>query len=157
MNSDGIRLTPVLLHVEDDDSIAYLLRLALHEIRVDIDVFRTCNGEDAIAFLTRNGVFGRAPIPDIVVLDLNLPKKNGHDVLTEIRRQIAFRHLPVIMLTSSSAPEDRERAIALGANEYVLKPKNMAEFFMVANRIAAYIEAASSPAPNSTGAGGRPG
>src|SRR5690349_8454307 len=103
MPSDERRRNPVVLHVEDDDATAFVLRLALRELHVNVDVFRTCDGEDAIAFLARQGVFSEAPEPDVVVLDLHLPKKSGHDVLTEIRRQSALRHLPVVMLTSSRA------------------------------------------------------
>lgn len=102
-------------------------------------MFRTCNGEDAIWFLTQQGAFANAPQPDIVVLDLHLPKKNGHDVLAEIRRQSAMQHLPVIMLTSSRVPRDRERALLLGVNEYIYKPEKLDEFFEVAKQTLKYL------------------
>jgi two-component system, chemotaxis family, response regulator Rcp1 len=113
MDTDVRPGRPVLLHVEDDDATAYLFRLALRQVNADVDVFRTCDGQDAIWFLTRNGVFDKAPHPDIIVLDLHLPKKNGHDVLSEIRQQSACRHVPVIMLTSSRrTTRPREGALA---------------------------------------------
>lgn len=139
MHSDARSRRPVLLHVEDDDTTAFLFRFALREIQVDVDVFRTCNGEDAIWFLTQQGAFANAPQPDIVVLDLHLPKKNGHDVLAEIRRQSAMQHLPVIMLTSSRVPRDRERALLLGVNEYIYKPEKLDEFFEVAKQTLKYL------------------
>jgi DNA-binding response OmpR family regulator len=139
MDSNARPRKPVLLHVEDDDATAFLLRLALREISLDVDVFRTCDGEDAIKFLTRTGVFAAAPPPDIVVLDLHLPKKNGHDVLTEVRQQSALHGLPVVMLTSSRVPKDRERALLLGANEYIYKPTDLEGFLGVATQILRYL------------------
>ena len=68
------------MHVEDDDTCAYALSCALRELNADVDVFRLCDGEDAVLFLTRAGIFANAPRPDVIVLDLNLPKKNGHEV-----------------------------------------------------------------------------
>jgi chemotaxis family two-component system response regulator Rcp1 len=139
MDTDVRPARPVLLHVEDDDATAYLFRLALREVNADVDVFRTCDGQDALSFLTRNGVFEKAPQPDIIVLDLHLPKKHGLDVLTEIRQQSAFRHVPVIMLTSSRLLRDREKALSLGANEYIFKPKDWDGFAEVAELVVRFL------------------
>jgi two-component system, chemotaxis family, response regulator Rcp1 len=130
---------PVLLHVEDDDATAYLFHLALHECNVNVDVFRSCDGENAISFLTRQGIFEHAPVPDLVVLDLNLPKKHGHDVLADIRKQSALQNLPVIMLTSSRLAADRERSLSLGANEHLVKPSTVEEFSVVIEQILGYL------------------
>jgi two-component system, chemotaxis family, response regulator Rcp1 len=110
-----------LLHVEDNEAEAYLFRSALFEYQIDVAVFRVCDGHGAVEFLTRKGIYTNAPIPDLVVLDLNLPRKNGHDVLRELRQESALQHLPVLMLTSSQQSADRDKALSLGANEYVCK------------------------------------
>ncbi len=130
---------PVLLHVEDDDATAYLFRLGLRECNVKVDVFRSCDGENAISFLKRQGIFEHAPAPDLVVLDLNLPKKHGHDVLADIRKESALQNLPVIMLTSSRLATDRERSLSLGANEHLVKPSTVEEFSIIVEQIRRYL------------------
>jgi DNA-binding response OmpR family regulator len=130
---------PVVLHVEDDDGCAYLLRLALREENANIDVFRLCDGVDAILFLNREGVFADAPHPDVVVLDLNLPQKDGHEIVAEIRRQADLQDLPLIMFSSSSRREDKEKALGLGANHYFEKSSQFESFTDVALQVMAYI------------------
>ena len=127
------------MHVEDDDTCAYALSFALREQNADVDVFRLCDGEDAVLFLTRAGIFANAPRPDVVVLDLNLPKKNGHEVVVEVRKQADLQHVPVIMLSSSLRPQDRERALSLGANGYIHKPADLHGFTAVAIRVLQFI------------------
>lgn len=87
-----------MLHVEDNEAEAYLFRSALFEYQIDVAVFRVCDGHAAVEFLTRKGIYTNAPIPDLVVLDLNLPKKNGRDVLRELRQESALQHLPDVDL-----------------------------------------------------------
>jgi two-component system response regulator len=133
------RLKPVLLHIEDDDVAAYLFRVALRENGVEVDVFRLCDGQDALLFLTRTGIFSGAPRPDAVVLDLHMPKKGGHDVLAELRAETSLQDLPVIMFTSSIRREDKEKALALGANGYVQKTADLDSFANAAKQVLRYI------------------
>jgi CheY-like chemotaxis protein len=111
-----------LLHVEDDDSIAFLLRAALDEIGASISVYRVSDGEQALAFLHRSGVYQQAAPPELILLDINLPKVDGWEVLQEIQRNEILRAIPVIVCSASPRREDRERALSAGARRYVVKP-----------------------------------
>jgi two-component system, chemotaxis family, response regulator Rcp1 len=132
-------LKPVVLHVEDSDSMAYLLRYALREQKADVDVFRLCDGEDAMLYLACKGVFAEAPRPDVIVLDLELPKKHGHDILVEIRDEASLQNVPVIVFTSSVRAADREKALALGAKHYFYKTTDLEAFTAVSRQILAYL------------------
>jgi CheY-like chemotaxis protein len=111
-----------LLHVEDDDSIAFLLRAALDEIGASISVYRVSDGEQALAFLHRSGAYQEAVPPELILLDINLPRVDGWEVLHEIQRNEALRAIPVIVCSASQRNEDRERALSAGARRYVVKP-----------------------------------
>ena len=110
------------MHVEDDDSIAFLLRAALDEIGASISVYRVSDGEQALAFLHRSGVYQQAAPPELILLDINLPKVDGWEVLQEIQRNEILRTIPVIVCSASPRREDRERALSAGARRYVVKP-----------------------------------
>ena len=111
-----------LLHVEDDDSIAFLLRASLDEIGLSVSVYRVSDGEQALAFLRRSGIYKEATKPEMILLDLNLPKVNGWEVLKEIQQDDTLRDIPVVVCSASSRKEDRERALAAGALRYIVKP-----------------------------------
>ena len=96
------------------------------------------DGVEALAFLHRTGAYVSAPRPDMVLLDLNLPRKNGREVLYEIKRDEQLRDIPVIVLTISTAEEDIMTAYRLRANCYVIKPVNLDNFFRVLNSVARY-------------------
>jgi two-component system, chemotaxis family, response regulator Rcp1 len=118
-----------------------LVEDSLADIRLFIEALKQCsiphhltaidNGQEALAFLRRNGSAGTAPQPDLVVLDLNLPGLNGHEVLTAIRADSALRHLPVIILTSSTAPQDVYELYRISANCFITKPLDIDQFFFV--------------------------
>ena len=110
------------MHVEDDDSIAFLLRAALDEIGASISVYRVSDGEQALAFLHKSGVYREAAPPELILLDINLPKVDGWEVLEEIQRDETLRSIPVVMCSASPRREDRERALSSGARRYVVKP-----------------------------------
>jgi chemotaxis family two-component system response regulator Rcp1 len=143
--SENGDLKPVVLHVEDSDATAYLLRYALREQKADVDVFRLCDGEDAILYLARTGVFVEAPRPTVIVLDLELPKKHGHEILAEIRKEASLRHVPVIVFSSSVRAADREKALALGANHYVYKTGDLETFTALSRQILAYLPPTLAP------------
>lgn len=111
-----------LLHVEDDDSIAFLLRASLDEIGLSVSVYRVSDGEQALAFLHQSGIYKEATKPEMILLDLNLPKVNGWEVLKEIQQDDTLRTIPVVVCSASSRKEDRERALAAGARRYIVKP-----------------------------------
>lgn len=112
---------PILL-VEDDDNDVLLIKRAFRKAKMANPVDVVTDGEAAIAYLSREPPYENRPIPELVLLDLKLPRKTGHEVLQWIREQPRFRYLPVVVLSSSRERIDVERAYALGANSYLVKP-----------------------------------
>ena len=106
------------------------MREAVHEHNLKCDLTVVRDGEKAIALLDEIQSEGQS-CPDLVVLDLNLPKRTGLEVLRHLRSGGACRDIPVVILSSSDAPEDRRAALSLGANLYIRKPSNLEEFLKV--------------------------
>jgi CheY-like chemotaxis protein len=111
----------VILHVEDDDASAYLFQHALLEANLRPRVFRVTNGEDALAFLMKAPPYAAALTPDVVLLDLNLPRKGGLDVLLRARAQPHLDRVRFVVLTTSDDVRDREQALAAGADAFLTK------------------------------------
>ncbi|HEV7751124.1 MAG TPA: response regulator [Baekduia sp.] len=113
-----------LLVVEDSESDVELLREALSDSEPDVTMDIVRHGEDALAFLRREGEFASAAHPDLVVLDLNLPRMGGFEVLRALRADVdpRLRRLPVVVFTTSSATSDVETAYDLHASSFVTKP-----------------------------------
>ncbi len=114
-----------VLSVDDSTEDVILLRFACHAAKVCFGIQSVDSGETAIAYL--EGSHGYAdrekfPVPDLVLLDLKMPGKSGFDVLTWVRAHRSFGHMPIVVFTSSIHPEDRARALELGANQYLVKP-----------------------------------
>ncbi|HMJ61433.1 MAG TPA: response regulator, partial [Bryobacteraceae bacterium] len=82
---------PVMLYVEDEDAAVFLLETALKEMKIEVELYRVSNGEEALAFLNRSGAYCDAPRPGLVLLDLNLPRKGGLEVLSEIQGNETLR------------------------------------------------------------------
>lgn len=93
------------------------------------------DGEEAISFLNQEGIFARAPQPDLILLDLLLPKKDGLDVLSEIKADFELKDIPVVILTSSEAEEDRSRCKLLHVDNYITKPVNLDKFLNVVKKL----------------------
>jgi len=127
-----------ILLVEDSPTDIELTQEALEEAKVANRLHVVRNGEDALAFLRREGEFTDAPSPDIILLDLNLPRMNGAEVLEAIRSDPDLTHLPVIVLTTSSADEDVLRSYQLHANSYVRKPLELQLFIDAVRAIEGY-------------------
>jgi CheY-like chemotaxis protein len=113
---------PMLLHVEDEDGAAFLFRNAVREAGISALVFRVSNGEEALAFLRKAGPYANAQRPELMVLDLNLPKIDGLSVLTRMRNDESLKTIPVVVISTSSRPSDMEKAKSLGARRYIVKP-----------------------------------
>lgn len=94
------------------------------------------DGAEAISFLRRQGKYSEAPSPDLVVLDLNLPRKDGREVLSDLKTDPALAKIPVVIFTTSQAHSDIARSYELGANCYLRKPGNLAEFVAVVQSMA---------------------
>jgi two-component system response regulator len=117
-----------LLLVEDSPSDAGLTQAALKTAAVPINVHLVEDGEQAMQFLLHGAGYSDVPRPDIVLLDLNMPRKDGREVLAEIRADAQLETIPVIILTTSSAPEDIVQTYKLKANSYVQKPVDLTDF-----------------------------
>jgi chemotaxis family two-component system response regulator Rcp1 len=111
-----------VLCVEDSDAFAYAMRLAVADLKVRL--FRVVDGEQAMRFLRREKPYDQMPAPDLIFLDLNLPKQSGFDLLAELRTDPVLSRIPAVVLTSSNSPSDRKKSIELGAREYIMKPSD---------------------------------
>jgi CheY-like chemotaxis protein len=111
-----------VLHVEDEDASACLVRYALEEANMPISLYRVCDGKEALCFLRKHGKYAIARAPDLVLLDLNMPKVDGWTVLGEMQQSPSLRDIPVVVLTASSSRSDQERAEQLGARRCITKP-----------------------------------
>ncbi len=128
-----------ILLIEDSQGDIRLIREALREISGEHVLHVVNDGVEALAFLNRTGPYVSAPRPDLILLDLNLPRKNGREVLNEIKADAQLRDIPVIVLTISTAEEDIQTAYRLHANCYVIKPVNLDTFFRVLQSIRALL------------------
>ena len=131
---ESARPIEVLL-VEDNPGDVRLTREALKEGKVSNHLSVTPDGVEALRFLRREGPYADAPRPDVVLLDLNLPKKDGRQVLQEMKADPALRTIPVVILTSSDAERDIAGAYELQANCYITKPVDLDQFITVVRSI----------------------
>jgi two-component system response regulator len=111
----------VILYAEDDDALAYLFQRALEEQQTYLRLFRVTDGEEALAFLRREGSYREAPAPNLVILDVRLPKMDGLAVLAEAQKIEALKQVPKVMFSSSTEAEYHEEAKRLGANRLFSK------------------------------------
>ena len=124
-----------ILLVEDNPGDERLTREALKEGKVYSNLHWVKDGVEALDFLNRRGKYGAAPRPDIILLDLNLPKKDGREVLQEIKNTDHLKRIPVVVLSTSQAEEDVLRSYNLHANCYVTKPVDLEKFIVVVKSI----------------------
>ena len=132
----GLKTRKVLLAVEDNAGDARLIKECLKGAKEAVEFSVVENGLDAMAFLRQQGNYENAPRPDIVLLDLRLPIKNGRAVLAEIKQDPRLRRIPVVILTSSEADDDIAECYELGANGYVTKPMDLDSFARVVQSLA---------------------
>lgn len=120
-----------ILLVEDNPGDARLTLEALREAEMPVNLSHVVNGVEAIDFLRCAGPHTRAARPDLILLDLNLPRKDGREVLAEIKADATLRRIPVIVLTTSQSADDIHRAYDMNANCYVAKPVDLDQFVRV--------------------------
>lgn len=130
----AVDVVDVLL-VEDDPGDVALTTEVLQFCRPQSALHVVGDGEQAMQFLRRSGPFADAPRPGLILLDINLPRRNGLEVLAELKADDALRSIPVVMLTTSQADEDIARSYALHANAYVTKPMDYERFSEAVTRI----------------------
>ena len=131
---EHVEMIDVLL-VEDDPADVLLIEEAFADNKVRNRLHRVADGVEALRFLRREGEYADAPQPDLILLDLNLPRKDGREVLAEVKADEALRQIPVVVLTTSKAEEDVLRSYKLHANAYVAKPVDFERFIEVVRQI----------------------
>ena len=135
MNIKGMTRPVEILLVEDNPDDVALTVEALNEGKVWNSLNVAVDGVEALDFLYKRGKYLDAPDPDIVLLDLNLPKKDGREVLAEVKADEHLKHLPVVVLTTSQAEQDILKSYRLHANCYVVKPVDFDEFIKIVHSV----------------------
>ena len=135
MNLRGASRPVEILLVEDNPDDVALTEEALRVGKVWNNLSVAGDGVVALEFLRRTGEYADAPHPDLILLDLNLPKKDGREVLSEIKTDDALKHIPVVVLTTSQAEQDIVSSYELHANCYVTKPVDLDEFIKIVQSI----------------------
>lgn len=124
-----------ILLVEDNPGDVRLTKEVLKEGKVHNEMFVAQDGIEALAFLRGEAEFSDAPRPDVILLDLNLPRKDGREVLAEIKTDPSLKSIPVVILTTSSADEDVLKTYELHANCYITKPVDLEQFITVVQSV----------------------
>ncbi len=137
-----------ILLVEDDAADAELTAEALKNGKILNTVHHVTDGVEALAYLHRSGRYSGATRPDVVLLDLNMPRKDGREVLAEMKADPALKEIPVVILTTSDSDEDVAQSYALQANCFVTKPVGMIEFNKVVNSVGDFWFAVVKLPPN---------
>jgi len=135
MNLNTVGIPVEILLVEDNPGDVRLAREGLSECKIRNNLHVVDDGVKAMAFLRRRDEYAKAPRPDLVLLDLNLPRKDGREVLREVKEDEKLRTIPVVVLTTSKAEEDILKSYSLHANCYVTKPMGLQQFLDVVRSI----------------------
>jgi len=124
-----------LLLVEDNPGDVRLTQEALKEGSLPVHLSVARDGVEALDFLRHRAPFDDSPTPDLILLDLNLPRKNGREVLSEIKNDPLLKRIPVLVMTTSRADQDIQKAYSLNANCYITKPMDLDEFLRIVKSI----------------------
>jgi CheY-like chemotaxis protein len=135
MNGNNVGIPVEILLVEDSPGDARLAREGLNQCKIRNTLHVVDDGVKAMAFVRRQGEYAKAPRPDLILLDLNLPRKDGREVLREIKEDENLKVIPVVVLTTSKAEEDIVKSYSLHANCYVTKPLGLPQFLDVVRSI----------------------
>jgi CheY-like chemotaxis protein len=120
----------MLLLVEDDPNDVFMATLAFEAVGLDREVAVTSDGRDALDFLQRTGRHTERPagFPQLILMDLNMPRMNGFELLSAVKHDASLAHITVVVFTTSGTQRDREACAALGAEDYLVKPHDFQEF-----------------------------
>ncbi|MFM6192063.1 MAG: response regulator [Planktothrix sp.] len=121
--------------VEDNKADIRLIQEALKDSQLPHEIVTVRNGVDAMAFLRQEGEYANAPRPDLILLDLNLPRKDGREVLAEIKADPSLKRIPVVVLTTSHNEEDIHHSYNLHVNCYITKSRNLSQLFTIVRGI----------------------
>jgi len=127
-----------ILLLEDEPSDAYLVKMALKEGKVLANLHHVVDGREGLDFLNKAGQFADAPRPDLIFLDLNMPRMNGCEFLAVIKAEEHFKGIPVVVLTTSEVEKDVVLSYQLGATSYITKPVDMPQFVKAIQQIGDY-------------------
>ena len=128
----------IVLLVEDEPADAHLVRLAFEEGQVMIDLHHVSDGVEAFAFLRHEGAYAGAPTPDLILLDLNMPRMDGRQFLQKVKLDGALHSLPVVVLTTSDAERDMLDSYDHFAAGYIVKPVDVDDFIRIVRGISDY-------------------
>jgi CheY-like chemotaxis protein len=138
MTNKSTPLFDVLL-VEDEPADAHLVKMSFKENRVRCNLHHVWDGVEALAFLRRQGAdYADVPRPDLILLDLNMPRMNGRELLAKIKSEPDFSSIPAIVLTTSDIERDVVATYQLGANSYITKPVDVEQFIAAVRQIEGY-------------------
>lgn len=127
-----------MLLVEDEPADYHLVRMALKESKVLCNLFHAIDGVDGLAFLRRQGDYTAAPRPDLILLDLNMPRMDGREFLEVVKSDPELKHIPVVVLTTSEVERDVIASYRLGASGYITKPVDMDQFIEAIRQVGIY-------------------
>lgn len=127
-----------VLLVEDNDNDVELTRLGFKHAKFAVNLHHVADGEECMAFLRKEGQYANAPIPDVVLLDLNMPRMDGYEVLEEINHDEGLSSLPVLVMTSSDADTDIIKSYKLHCSSYIVKPVGFDNFAKAIQSITDY-------------------
>lgn len=135
------KATAIILMADDDPDDRLLVQEAFAELRLPTDLRFACDGEDLMDYLCRRGRYADAalsPRPGLILLDLNMPRKDGREVLREIRADASLRQIPVVVLTTSKAEEDIFRVYDLGVSSFITKPASFEALVDIVRALGKY-------------------
>lgn len=127
-----------ILLVEDNDNDVELTKIGFRRSKFRVNLHHVQDGEECLAFLRKEGKYAGVPTPDIVLLDLNMPRMDGREVLAEISKDEGLKQLPIVVLTTSGADEDILASYRLRCSSYIVKPIDFDQFAKVVQGIADY-------------------
>ncbi len=127
-----------VLLVEDNENDAELTRLGFQRAKFAVHLHHVANGEECLSFLRKEGKYAHVPTPDLILLDLNMPRMDGLEVMEEVGKDESLKHLPIVVLTSSAAEEDVLKSYKLRCNSYLVKPINFDGFAKLIQSMSDY-------------------
>jgi CheY-like chemotaxis protein len=125
---EKVSVRRLVLSVEDDTAAYALIRHAFRDIGSGLELDRTVDGQEALDFLNRRGRYKDVPKPSLILLDINLPRMSGPELLAAMQTNQSLRDIPVVVFSSSTLEGDRAKCLALGASEFIVKPGSYDEF-----------------------------
>ncbi len=137
---NGLKLSrpAEILLVEDNENDVMLMEHGFRKSRLVVNLHRARDGEECMDFLRKRGPFANAPMPDLVLLDLNMPRMDGREVLAELVKDETLRHLPVVILTTSSEEREILDMYKLRCSSYIVKPVDFEQFLRVIQLVSDY-------------------